>query len=138
MSAETMRKVAEAFAQADLKPLFASIADNIVWKSASSLKGPFLFGGTYTGRMGVVEVTSQISTAYLLRQFRPREIVSHGDVVWGLFDVEGDYLPSGGGRRPFQFECAVRWRMQGEKVIEHQSFFDTEALLRQTGGEARA
>jgi hypothetical protein len=44
MSAETMRKVAEAFAQADLKPLFASIAENIVWKSASSLKGPFLFG----------------------------------------------------------------------------------------------
>ena len=86
----------------------------------------------------MVEVTSQISTGYVFRRFSPREIVSSGGVLWGLFDVEGDYLPAGGRtRRPFQIECAIRWRMQNGKVVEHQSFFDTHALLRQQAGQVQ-
>jgi ketosteroid isomerase-like protein len=127
-----MRKVAEAFEQADLKPLFDSIAENIVWKSGATKEGPFLFGGTYTGRLGVVEVTSLVSTGYVFRRFSPKEIVSSGDVVWGLFDVEGDYLLCGDRtKRPFQMEFAIRWRVHGGKVVEHQSFFDTHALFKQ-------
>jgi ketosteroid isomerase-like protein len=128
-----MRKIAEAFAQADLQPLFDVIAEGVVWKSASNVEGAFIFGGTYQNRFGVLEVTSQISAAYVFRRFSPKEIVSSGDILWGLFEVEGDYLPSGRSRmrKPFEFECAIRWRMQGKKVIEHQAFFDTHYLLRQ-------
>ena len=137
-NATLMRKIAEAFAVADLKPLFNSLAENIAWKSGSTVKGPFLFGGTYEDRLGAVEVTSQISTAYMLRKFSPKEIVSSGGVLWGLFDVAGDYLPAGGRtRRPFQIECAIRWRIQDGKVVEHQSFFDTHALLRQQAGQVQ-
>jgi ketosteroid isomerase-like protein len=133
--AAMMRKVAEAFAQADLRPLFDAIAENIVWKSASNVEGAFIFGGTYRNRLGVLEVTSEISAAHVFRRFSPKEIVSSGDVVWGLFQVAGDYLPSGRSRarKPFEFECAIRWRMQGKKVVEHQAFFDTYYLLRQQG-----
>jgi|tagenome__1003787_1003787.scaffolds.fasta_scaffold20960105_6 ketosteroid isomerase-like protein len=128
-----MRKVAEAFAQADLRPLFDAIGENIVWKSASNVEGASTFGGTYQNRLGVLEVTSQVAAAYVFRRFTPKEIVSSADIIWGLFNVQGDYLPSGqsGVRRPFEFECAIRWRMQGNKIVEHQAFFDTNYLLHQ-------
>jgi ketosteroid isomerase-like protein len=134
MAAETalMRKVAKAFEQSDLKPLFESVADDIVWKSGAAREGPFIFGGTYVGRLGVVEVTSRISTGYVFRQFSPKEIVSSGDIVWGLFDVAGDYVTARGRtRRPFRLEFAIRWRVQRGKIVEHQSFFDTHSLLQQ-------
>lgn len=134
MAAETalMRKVAKAFEQSDLKPLLESVADNIVWKSGATREGPFVFGGTYLGRLGVVEVTSRISIGYVFRQFIPKEIVSSGDIVWGLFDVAGDYVAAGSRtRRPFQLEFAIRWRVQYGKIVEHQSFFDTHSLLQQ-------
>ena len=127
-----MRKIARGFEQADLRPLFDVIAENVVWKSGSTVRGPFLFGGTYAGRLGVLEVTAEISAGYVFRRFMPKEIVSKGDIVWGLFQVEGDYMPRGGRpRKPFQFECAIRWRMRDGKVVEHQSFFDTHALVQQ-------
>jgi ketosteroid isomerase-like protein len=128
----SMRRVAEAFEKADLQPLFDIIAENIVWKSGSTIKGPFLFGGKYVGRPDVLELTVEISAGYVFRQFVPKEIICHNDIVWGLFQVEGNYMPPRGQtRKPFQFECAIRWRVQGEKVVEHQTFFDTNALLRE-------
>jgi hypothetical protein len=130
----TMRGVAAAFQRADLRPLFHVIADNVLWKSGSTVKGPFLFGGTYRDRLDVMLLTAEISAGYAFRQFVPKEIISNGgDILWGLFQVEGDYMPptGGGTRQRFEFECAIRWRMEGEKVVEHQSFFDTHALLLQ-------
>ena len=128
----SMRKVAEAFEKADLQPLFDVIAEKIVWKSGSTIKGPFLFGGTYIGRPDVLELTVEISAGYVFRQFVPKEIICHGDILWGLFQVEGHYMPPRGRtRKRFRFECAIRWRLQGGKVTEHQSFFDTNALLQQ-------
>ena len=56
-----MRKIAKSFEQADLRPLFDVIAENVVWKSGSTVRGSFLFGGTYAGRLGVLEVTAEIS-----------------------------------------------------------------------------
>ena len=127
-----MRNVAEAFAQADLKPLFEAIAPDIVWKSASTTEGPLLFGGTYLNRLGVVEVTSLISAAYAFSQFTPKELLSSGDTVWGLFSVTGEYFPPGRRSLPkmLQFDCAIRWRLRDGKVVEHQAFFDTLAMLR--------
>src|SRR5947207_12721617 len=123
MSAETMREVVEAFAQADLRPLFEAIAEDVVWKSGSTEPGIFLFGGTYTGRFGVLEVTSLLSTGYIFRRIIPKEIVSSGEVVWGLFQAEGDYYPGGGlSKNPFAIELAIRWRVHEGKIVEHQSF----------------
>jgi ketosteroid isomerase-like protein len=127
-----MRGVAAAFQRADLRPLFHVIADSILWKSGSTLKGPFLFGGTYNERLDVMLLTAEIAAGYAFRQFAPKEITCDGNIVWGLFQVEGDYTPATGGTsKRFEFECAIRWRMEGNKVVEHQSFFDTHALLQQ-------
>src|SRR4051794_18243785 len=104
-----MRKVMDAFAEADLRPLFDHIAENIQWKSASAADGPFMFGGTYEKPLGVLQVTSQISYAYKLNNFSAKEIVASGDIVWGLIDVEGEYLPTPRSTqgRPFRFEMAI-------------------------------
>jgi len=129
-----MRRIAEAFEQGDLRPLFAAIDDRVMWKSGATAAGPFCFGGIYRRRLGIVKVTSEIAAGYHFRKFRPTDISTSGDIVWGLFDVEGDYKPPHerpGSGRPFKMEIAVRWRLRGEKIIEHQGFFDTNSLLRQ-------
>jgi ketosteroid isomerase-like protein len=130
-----MRRIAAAFEQGDLRPLFEVIDEkDVVWKSGSNEGGPFRFSGTFASRDGVLQVTSQISANYKIRRFSPREIVCNGDVVWGLFDVAGDFTQTGrgpGDNLPFRYECAVRWRVRAGKIVEHQAFFDTEALSRQ-------
>jgi len=131
-----MRKIAAAFEQADLQPLFDAVDDETVWKSAAGSKNHFRFGGEYKKRAGVIDVTSHISTSYYFWHFKPKEIISHGEIVWGLFDVEADYKPADKPRqRPKYvfFECALRWRVRDNKIIEHQAFFDTASLLAQQG-----
>ena len=119
-----------------MRPLFEAIdPENIVWKSAATTKTAALrFGATYSKRTGIIEVTSEVAARYVFRSFRPREIVAKGDIVWGLFEVAGDYLPGGVpsySDRPFAFECAIRWRLCGSKIVEHQAFFDTATLSHQ-------
>jgi ketosteroid isomerase-like protein len=137
---ELMQRIVEAFEKADLRPLLSSIDENrIVWRSGSVRGGPFGFGGVYAQRGGVVELTSRLAAAYRFRHFTPKEIISKGNVVWGLFEVAGDFQPNGGSTgeaRPFQFECAIRWRLLDNKIVEHQTFFDTDDLFRQLGAEA--
>jgi ketosteroid isomerase-like protein len=130
-----MRRVAETFEEGDLRPLFDAIHPDIIWKSGASTGGGLPFGGTYKRREGVLTVTSQLSAAYVFRKYRPKEIVCAGDIVWGLFEVEGSHLEDDRSAQSiaadFQLECAIRWRLRQSKIVEHQSFFDTETLLRQ-------
>jgi ketosteroid isomerase-like protein len=131
-----MRKVAAAFERADLQPLFDAIDEKIVWKAATTCPGLFRFSGEYQGAVGVTDVISNISKAYSFRRYEPKEFVSNDDVVWGLFEIEADYHPPGDPPPPsrlVKFECAVRWRVRNDKIVEHQSFFDTASLLLQQG-----
>jgi len=136
-----MRKIAVAFEQGDLRPLFDALDEqNVVWKSGSAGTGPFRFGGIFTRRAGVIEVTSSIASDYKISRFYPKEVISKGDIVWGLFDVDGEFMPTGKKScegHPFEFECAIRWRLHHGKIVEHQSFFDTDALFRQIHSEER-
>jgi len=128
-----MRVVTAAFAQGDMRPLIAAVHKDIVWKSASSGPGPFRFAGVHQRRTGVMEVTGEIASEYVFRRLEPKEIVAKGDVVWGLFDAEVKFQPVGDKRTypDLQFDIAIRWRIQDGKIIEHQAFFDTAALLEQ-------
>ena len=129
-----MRKVAAGFEIADLRPLLDAIDDDVVWKSGVVTPGVFRFGGVYRGRVGVVQVTSQIATSYVFRRLCPRETGSTGDLVWGLFDVEADHLPAlapSGPLKPVKFELGVRWRLRQGRIVEHRGFFDTSRLLSQ-------
>jgi hypothetical protein len=73
---------------------------------------------------------SQLATRYAFTRFAAKEILSQGEIVWGLFEIEGDYLTRNGHRsgKAFNIDCAIRWRVRDGKVVEHQSFFDTNAL----------
>jgi ketosteroid isomerase-like protein len=131
-----MKRVAAAFEKSDLQPLFDAIHEKVIWKSASTVEGFFRFGGAYSGQIGVKELTSRLATTYSFQRFAAKEIVSSGDIVWGLFHVEGNYHPR--GRNPpspkkVRFEVAIRWRVQDQKVVEHQTFLDTASLLVQQG-----
>ena len=130
-----MRTVTAAFEVGDLRPLFAAVHKDIVWKAASPRTNLFRFGGVHRQREGVLDVTAQIAMDYVFRNFKPREIVAKGDVVWGLFDVEAEYefhsdTPE---LKLIKLEIAIRWRIQEGKIIEHQAFFDTVSLLAQRG-----
>jgi len=128
-----MRTVVEAWGNADMRPALDALDENVVWKSASSCEGGvFRFGGTYRGRANVVALLSTLSTRYFFRQYVAKEIISKGEVVWGLFEMQGSYLPVGGhesDRKLIDLETAFRWRIRNSKILEAQSFFDTAALL---------
>ena len=55
-------------------------------------------------------------------------MMAEGEVVWGLFDVEAQYQPTG---RILKMAIAIRWRVRDGKLLEHQAFFDTANLLAQ-------
>ena len=124
--AELMRDTALAFSRGDLQPLFALVDDQTVWKAASIMPGPFRFHGTYEKRAGVVEVTSLIAMQFQMRRFHPKEIVGEGEVVWGHFEIEAEYRPTG---KIIQFDAAIRWRVVNGRLREHQGFFDTAAVI---------
>lgn len=129
-----MKDVVEAWGRADIGPIFAALDDNVVWKSASTGgEGRFRFGGEYRGRQSVVALLSKISTAYFFSRYETKEVVSKGDVVWGLFVSHGTYSPVGERKPavPFVLEQAMRWRIRDGKIVEAQTFFDTAGLLAQ-------
>jgi ketosteroid isomerase-like protein len=136
-----MRRVMAAFEKGDLEPLFKAIDDNIVWKSASTQTGDFRFSGEYRNRSGVVEVMSKFAMSYFVQRFAPVEIVSNGEIVWGLFDVHMVYQPMAENpqaRRTVKLDCAMRWRVRDGKILEHQAFYDTAAMLTQQAQRAGA
>jgi ketosteroid isomerase-like protein len=132
---ELMRVVTAAFAVGDMRPLLAAVHKDIVWKASSPNANLFRFGGVHERRTGVMEVTGKLASEYVFRRLDAKEIVAKGDMVWGLFDVELRYQPVGNKRSypDLEFEMAIRWRLKDGKVIEHQAFFDTAALLIQRG-----
>lgn len=129
---ELMRTVTAAFARSDLQPLLSVLHNDIIWKSASQ-EDFFSFRGEHRGRSRVLAALSNISKDYTFHSMTPKEIVSSGDIVWGLFDVGLTYDAKGKGitPRPVQLEMAIRWRLKDGKVLEHSTFFDTAHLLRQ-------
>ena len=84
----------------------------------------------------VITLLAKLSTNYFFRRYVAKEIISKGEVVWGLFDVCGSYVLLGNPDRepkPINLESAFRWRIRDGKILEAQSFFDTAALLIQQG-----
>ena len=82
-----------------------------------------------------MEVTGEIASEYIFVRLDPKEIVANGEVVWGQFDAEVKYQPVG-NKHPYdnvQLDIAMRWRVRDGKIIEHQAWFDTAALLVQRG-----
>jgi len=78
---------------------------------------------------------ASLSQEYTFYRFQPKEIIATGDIVWAIFDVGLFYDPKGEGepRKHMNLEMAVRWRLEGDKIVEHQAFFDTASLLMQQG-----
>jgi ketosteroid isomerase-like protein len=133
--AELMRRVAAGFEKSDLQPLLEAMHDDIVWKTASRQEGVFRFGGEYKGRAGVLNVMSQLAMDYTFRRLTPKEILASDDTVWGLCDAVLSFDPKGKpvAANTVNLEIAIRWRLKDGKIIEHQAFFDTAALLIQQG-----
>jgi ketosteroid isomerase-like protein len=132
---EMMRTIAAAFEKSDLRPLLDALHADVVWKSAATSEGLFRFGGAYQNKSGAVELLSQVAMDYVFHRLKPKEIISAGDVVWGVFDMRATYEPKGKAAesRTLAFEMAIRWRLKDGKIIEHQGFFDTASLLIQQG-----
>ena len=132
-SEELMRTVVAAFAKSDLEPLLEALHEDVVWKSASRLEGPFSFHGEYRGRAGVREVLSHIAKDYTFYAMKPRDVTAAGDMVWGCFDagIRFDAKGKGTKQKLVHIDMAIRWRLKDGKIIEHQAFFDTAYLLQQ-------
>ena len=134
-----MRTTVAAFEKSDLQPLFNAIHEDIVWKTASSQEGLFRFGGEYKNRTGLLLILATRSNDCTFYRFYPKEVIANGDIAWGHFDVGLFFDPKSAGelKRHITLEMAIRWRLKDDKIIEHQSFFDTNSLLVQQGKELR-
>jgi ketosteroid isomerase-like protein len=133
--AELLRRVAAGFEKSDMQPLLEAMHDDIVWKTASRQEGVFRFGGEYRGRAGVLTVLSQLAMDYTFRRLTPKEILASGDTVWALCDAALSFDPKGKSvtANSVDLEMAIHWKLKDGKIIEHQAFFDTAALLIQQG-----
>ena len=130
-----IKRVVEAWGQADTGPIHEALHDKVIWKSASTMKNRrFRFGGVYVGRAEVISHLSKLSTAYFFSGYEANEIISRGEIVWALFNVRGAYQKPG-SRVPqkIEFETAFRFCVRDGKIVEGQVFFDTLALLAQQG-----
>jgi ketosteroid isomerase-like protein len=134
-SEELMKTVVEAWGKADMRPFYDALHDDIVWKSAAAVWDDRMrFGGAHEGRANVIALLSKLATWYFNAGCKAKEIISSGEVVWGLFDVAGSYAPvDGGPPKVLNLEMAFRWRVRDGKILEAQTFFDTARLLVQTG-----
>src|SRR4051794_23662556 len=113
-SEDLIASVVRAFAQSDVGPLLAAIDDGIVWHSATELTAaPFRFGGTHRGRAGVLELVSRLAATLTFTRFAPREIVTSGDVVWGLFDTA---FVAAGTHQPVEYLTAIRFRLKNGRI----------------------
>ena len=133
--AELLRKVAAGFEKSDMQPLLDAMHDEIVWKTASRQEGVFRFGGEYHGRAGLMTVLSQLAMDYTFRRITPKEILASDDTVWALCDAVLSFDPKGKSvtANTVDLEIAIHWKLKDGKIIEHQAFFDTAALLIQQG-----
>ena len=122
-----MRKVVAGFEKSDMGPLLAAMHDEIAWKSARRYDALFRSSGEYKTRPRMIELLTDLFQNYKFHRLEPKEIVAIGDVVWGHFDVVLSFGPKGSGivSKHVDLEMAIRWRIQKDKIIEHQSFFDT-------------
>ena len=134
-----MCKVVAGFEKSDMGPLLDVMHDEIVWKSANRYDALFRSKGEYRTRPRVVELLTDLFRNYRFHRFEPKEIVAIGDVVWGHFDVVLSFEPKRSGivSKQVDLEIAIRWRLKDDKIIEHQSFFDTASLLIQQSQLAR-
>jgi ketosteroid isomerase-like protein len=134
-SEQLMKACVEAWGQGDLRPIRQALHDDVVWISAATTWTEGLrSGGVHRGRASVIALLAKLSTAYFNSHCKAKEIISSGEIVWGLFDLKGRYS---GGRdevdKTITMEMAFRWRIRDGKVIEGQTFFDTVGLLTQQG-----
>ena len=132
--AETLMKdCIESWGQGDLRPVRRALHDDVVWFSASTQWDDRLrSGGVHKGRASVLLLLAKIATGYSTTMCRAKEVISSGEIVWGLFDFRANYI----GRPDRQkktvgLDMAFRWRIRKGKIIEAQTFFDTASLLSQ-------
>jgi len=78
------------------------------------------------GKAGVAQALADVSKRCRCRHFEPREVISIGEIVWGLFEVEIEYFEE---QKVVVTEMAIRWRVRHGKILEHQAFTDTASLL---------
>jgi hypothetical protein len=109
-SEELMRTAIEALGRGDAAPYEAALHDNVIWRSARE-PDPDSDG---QGRENVTVLLEKIASATtdFRRHWHARDIVSRGDIVWGLFDAEDSETA----------EMLVRWRMQDGKIVYAQTF----------------
>jgi ketosteroid isomerase-like protein len=128
-----MRSVAEALDRGDPQVLLEALDEDVVWKTGATQKGFFAFGGTYNGSAGVRQMLVNFSKNFRYTRVNPREVTSSGEIVWGHFYVELEYVNENsirsGAPRSISTEMAIRWQMRDNKIVEHQAFFDTATLL---------
>jgi ketosteroid isomerase-like protein len=129
LNKKLMLSVVAGLKDGNLEPLFAALHPDIVWK-ATAPREFFRFGGTHRGIAGMKEYTALLFSRYSFVSFAPKSVVTSGDQVWGLFEMEARHIPTG---RIIRTDLSMRWTVKAGKIIEHQGFFDTAGVLMQQG-----
>jgi ketosteroid isomerase-like protein len=124
-----MLSVLGAFRDGLLEPLFEAVSPQVVWKATAPPEF-FRFGGTFKGIAGIKEYIGLLLSRYHFTRLEPKLVTAQKEEVWGLFDVEALYQPTG---RYVRFDLFIRWTVKDGKIAEHQCLFDTAGVLIQQG-----
>jgi ketosteroid isomerase-like protein len=120
-------EILRANGQGDLRPLFAALDEQVKWE-AHAPPSYYRFGGSRSGRAGVVEAAAAIAAEYTVQRYDVKELVAEGETVWAL--SEASYIHN---NKPLKYITATRWVLRNGKIVEFNGFFDTAQVLAQQG-----
>ncbi len=105
-SKELMKQAVEALSRGDATPYEAVLHEDVVWCAPDS--------AMHQGREEVAALLKKIADA-TAAPCLAREIVSRGEVVWGMFDAARDDATGA-------TSVLVRWRLRDGKIVHAQTF----------------
>lgn len=106
------REVYEAYAEADLVPLFEMLDENVVWRSHSHPSSPF--HGVHHGIEAIQAYFAKLSTVDIQR-FDLKTLVESGDKVIALLDIRRVAVDTG---QVFEGQFVHVMRLKNGRIIE--------------------
>lgn len=128
-SADTVRKLYDAFAAGDVPTVLGLMAPDIVWNEAEN----FLYAdrNPYVGPQAILEgVFARIGGDFENFAVNPEEIIDGGDTVVMLGRYTGTFKATG---KAINLQAVHVWRVKDGKVARFQQYVDTLQAARAAG-----
>ncbi|MFN2460196.1 MAG: nuclear transport factor 2 family protein [Candidatus Velthaea sp.] len=123
-----------AFGRGDIAWILENCTDDVVWE-ATTPWNPSSTITRFSGRSGVGEFFSTLSTQMSFDSFEPQEYAANGDLVVALGRFAARANATG---KSYGAEWAMMFRLRGDKLAEFKEYSDQSGGLAAFGTQTAA